>query len=186
VAQATSGIACVIVAVMMLHVSADVFARTFYNHPLIGTTEIVSAYYMVALAFLPIAWISRQRGHIIVELFTAHLPHRKLKMLDAFAGCVTLVYVSLFVWKLLETAVEKTHIREAWEAATGFVEVWPSRWIVPAGFGFMAVYVLIQTVGDARAALTPATADLPVDAPDLAGTVSSSTPPPDISSGETK
>lgn len=155
VAQATTGIASVIVAVMMLHVSADVFARTVFNHPLIGTTEIVSAYYMVALAFLPIAWISRQRGHIIVELFTSHLPRRKIKVLDAFAGVVTLIYVSLFVWKLLETAIEKTHIREAWEAATGFVEVWPSRWIVPAGFGFMAIYVLVQTIGDARDALLP-------------------------------
>lgn len=153
VAQVTTGVASLIVAIMMLHVSADVFARTVFNSPLIGTTEIVAAYYMVAIAFLPIAWISRQRGHIIVELFTAHLARRKLKALDAFAGLVTLVYVALFVWKLLETAVEKSHIREAWEAATGFVEVWPSRWIVPAGFGFMAIYVLIQTVGDARDAL---------------------------------
>lgn len=162
VAQATTGIASIIVALMMLHVSADVFARTVFNHPLIGTTEIVSAYYMVGLAFLPIAWISRQRGHIIVELFTAHLPRRKLKALDAFAGILTLIYVSLFVWKLLETAIEKTHIREAWEAATGFVEVWPSRWIVPASFAFMAIYVLIRTVGDARAALAP---DAPDDTP---------------------
>ncbi|SDF81394.1 TRAP-type C4-dicarboxylate transport system, small permease component [Celeribacter baekdonensis] len=152
VARVTTGIASVIVILMMLHVSADVFARTLFHKPLIGTTEIVSAYYMVAIAFLPIAWISRQRGHIIVELFTAHLPRRKLKRLDAFAGLVTLGYVGLFVWKLLETAIEKTHIREAWEAATGFVEVWPSRWIVPAGFAFMAIYVLIQTLGDLRAA----------------------------------
>ena len=153
-ARATTAIASVIVIIMMLHVSADVFARTLFNKPLIGTTEIVAAYYMVALAFFPIAWISRQRGHIIVELFTAHLPMRKIRALDALAGIVTLIYVVLFVWKLLETAIEKTHIREAWEAATGFVEVWPSRWIVPAGFAFMAIYVLIQTVGDARAAIS--------------------------------
>ncbi|MBR9766109.1 MAG: TRAP transporter small permease [Rhodobacteraceae bacterium] len=154
VAQATTGLACIFVIIMMLHVSADVVARTFFHHPLIGTTEIVSAYYMVALAFLPIAWISRQRGHIIVELFTSHLPKRKLKALDAFAGVVTLAYVGLFVWKLFEIAIEKTHISEAWESAAGFIEIWPSRWIVPAGFLFMAIYVLIQTWRDARAAIT--------------------------------
>ncbi|MGI3165771.1 TRAP transporter small permease [Pseudooceanicola sp. 200-1SW] len=154
VAKATTAVACIFVIIMMLHVSADVVARTFFHSPLIGTTEIVAAYYMVALAFLPIAWISRQRGHIIVELFTSHLPKRKLKALDAFAGVVTLAYVCLFVWKLFEIAIEKTHIREAWESATGFIEIWPSRWIVPAGFLFMAIYVLIQTFRDARAAIT--------------------------------
>lgn len=160
VAQATTSIACIFVIIMMLHVSADVIARSFFHHPLIGTTEIVAAYYMVALAFLPIAWISRQRGHIIVELFTSHLPKRKIRALDAFAGFVTLAYVGLFVWKLFGIALEKTYIREAWESATGFVEIWPSRWIVPAGFLFMAIYVLIHSLRDARAALT---GDIPED-----------------------
>ena len=38
---------------MMLHVSADVTGRSFFGRPLEGTTEIVSAYYMVIVAYLP-------------------------------------------------------------------------------------------------------------------------------------
>jgi len=38
---------------MMLHVTIDVAGRTLFNHPFEGTTEIVSAYYMVVAAYLP-------------------------------------------------------------------------------------------------------------------------------------
>jgi TRAP-type C4-dicarboxylate transport system permease small subunit len=56
--------------VMMVHVTLDVAGRNLFNAPIVGTIEIVSAYYMAPLAFLPLAIITRERGHIIVELFT--------------------------------------------------------------------------------------------------------------------
>lgn len=151
-AGAFTAVACLIVIVMMFHVSADIVMRSVFHAPLSGTTEIVSAYYMVALAFLPIAWISRTRGHIIVELFTAHLAPRKVRIIDALAGIVTFIYVATFCWQVIHTALDKTEIREAWESATGQIQIWPSRWLIPAGFLVMAVYVLIQIVADFRAA----------------------------------
>jgi TRAP-type C4-dicarboxylate transport system permease small subunit len=57
-------------SLMMLHVTLDVVARSLFNTPIAGTNEVVSAYYMVAAAFLPWAWIARSDGHIRVELFT--------------------------------------------------------------------------------------------------------------------
>ena len=38
---------------MMLHVSVDVTGRYLFNRPIDGTTEIVAAYYMVLVAYLP-------------------------------------------------------------------------------------------------------------------------------------
>jgi TRAP-type C4-dicarboxylate transport system permease small subunit len=38
---------------MMVHVSADVAARTVFNIPFGGTNEIVSVFYMLAVAYLP-------------------------------------------------------------------------------------------------------------------------------------
>ncbi|UJQ94652.1 TRAP transporter small permease [Mariluticola halotolerans] len=154
VARSATSIACLLVIAMMLHVSADVIGRTFFHHPLPGTLEIVTAYYMVALAFLPIAWIARERGHIIVELFTAHLPRRKIKLLDAFAGIVTLGYVAMFTYQVTLVAIAKTKIGEAWESANGYVDVWPSRWVIPVGFAVMAIYVLLQIFSDLKAART--------------------------------
>ncbi|MHA6344414.1 TRAP transporter small permease [Roseivivax sp. CAU 1761] len=139
---------------MMLHVTADVIGRTFFNRPLTGTVEIVSAYNMAALAFLPLALIARERGHIIVDLFTQGMKWRWRTLLDGAVGIVTFVYVAVFTWKAIEVAIDKTHIREAKEAGTGFVEIWPSRWLVVAGFGLMALYVLVFVARDLRAGVT--------------------------------
>lgn len=150
-------LACLVVLAMMLHVCADIIMRGVFNAPLFGTTEIVSAYYMVALAFLPIAWISRMRGHIIVELFTSHLAPRRVRLIDGLAGIVTLIYVGTFCWQVIHTALEKTRIREAWESASGQIQIWPSRWLIPAGFGVMLAYVAIHLMQDLRAARRPDT-----------------------------
>ena len=54
---------------MMMHVGADVTGRTVFNRPLHGTTEIVSAWYMVAICYLPWAWIERRDNHIVAGMF---------------------------------------------------------------------------------------------------------------------
>lgn len=150
IAGAMLAIGCFFCFLMMLHVCADVIARTVFNSPLIGTIEIVSAYYMTGLAFLPLAWITKSRGHIIVELFTSWMPKRRLALLDGVVGLVSLAYVGLFTWQVIDIAIEKTQIREAWEAATGFIPVWQSRWALPLGFGLMAVYLAINLASDFR------------------------------------
>lgn len=146
-----AGIATVL---MMLHVTVDVAGRTLFNHPLVGTVEIVSAYHMAALAFLPLALITREKGHIVVELFTGWMQLRWRNLTDGLVAIITLVYVTTFTWKAIEIAIDKTEIREAKEAGTGFVEIWPSRWVVAFGFGMMAVYVLIHMIGDLRAGIS--------------------------------
>ena len=146
-----AGIATIL---MMFHVTIDVAGRQFFGHPLTGTVEIVSAYNMIALAFLPLALIARERGHIIVELFTGWMKMRPRTLLDAFVAIITLVYTSVFTWKAIEVAIDKTEIREAKEAGIGFVEIWPARWIVAIGFGLMAIYVLVLMLRDFRTGLT--------------------------------
>lgn len=139
---------------MMLHVTADAIGRTFFNRPLVGTIEIVSAYYMAAVVFLPLALVTRERGHIIVDLFTGWMKLRWRTLLDGFVGIVTFTYTAIFAWKAIEIALTKTRIREAHEAGTGVIEIWPSRWTVVAGFTLMAIYLAIYVIRDLRAGFT--------------------------------
>jgi TRAP-type C4-dicarboxylate transport system permease small subunit len=139
---------------MMVHVTIDVIGRTFFNAPLVGTIEIVSAYYMAGLAFLPLALITKERGHIIVELFTGWMKRGSRTLLDALVAIISLGYVGVFTWQAILIAIDKTGLGEAREAGTGFVAIWPSRWVVPIGFGLMAVYLLIYIIKDFRAVRT--------------------------------
>ena len=137
---------------MMLHVTIDVTGRTVFNRPFAGTTEIVSAYYMVAAAYLPWAWIARSDGHIMVELFTRAAPQKFNEWLDILVKIVTIAYVSLFTWQTCLRAIEQTRAGEVWEAAGRFIPVWPSRWMLPIAGGLMVVYLILRVVSDAARA----------------------------------
>lgn len=154
VVNAAAWIAGAATVIMMLHITADVAGRTFFSSPITGTLEIVSAYDMAALAFLPLALLARERGHIIVELFTGGLKLRTRTLIDGLVAIVTAIYIGLFTWKALEVAIDKTQIREAKEAGIGFVQIWPGRWLVAIGFGLMLIYVVLYMIKDLHGGFT--------------------------------
>jgi TRAP-type C4-dicarboxylate transport system permease small subunit len=136
---------------MMIHVSADVTGRTAFNRPLHGTTEIVSAWYMVAICYLPWAWLTRNNNHIVAGVFerigTAWFGY----WVEVFVKVLMLVYVSVFAWQTWIRAVQQTWAGpagEVWEAAGGFIPVWPCRWMLPIAAILMGTYLFLRIVRD--------------------------------------
>ena len=147
------GIAMVL---MMLHIVADVATKYLFNDPIDGTTEIVAAYYMVAVVFLPVAYVTFMEGQLIVELFTGWMSNRRLSLLDGFAGFASLAYLLFIVYYTAAEAVRRTIEGEAWETSVELVAVWPSRWMLPIGLAVMALYVLIEAFRNLRGGARPA------------------------------
>jgi TRAP-type mannitol/chloroaromatic compound transport system permease small subunit len=133
---------------MMIHVGADVTGRTAFNHPLHGTTEIVSGWYMVAICYLPWAWLTRNDNHIVAGIFervgTAWFGY----WVEVLVKVFMLVYVVIFGWQTALRAIAQTRAGEVWEAAGGFIPVWPSRWMLPIAAGFMAIYLVLRIIRD--------------------------------------
>lgn len=133
---------------MMVHVGADVTGRTAFNHPLPGTTEIVSGWYMVAICYLPWAWVTRHDNHIVAGVFE-HIGSRRFGYwLEVVVKVLLLAYVSLFAWQTAVRAAEQTRVGEVWEAAGGFVPIWPSRWVLPIGAAVMGLYLVLRILRD--------------------------------------
>ena len=137
-------------AAMMLHVSVDVTARTVFNYPLPGTTEIVSAYYMVAACYLPWAWVARTDSHITVELFTQLAPRRFNAWLDTLVRVFVVAYLVVFVWQTWVQAMVQYRLGEVVEAAMFYVPVWPSRFLLPVAGTLMALYLVLRVIADVR------------------------------------
>lgn len=135
-------------ALMMLHITADVIGRTLFGSPIAGTIEIASGYYMVAVAFVPWAWVASREGHIRVEVFTGQLAPRTNAWLDAAAALLATVYVSLFTWQTFLRALQSTAAGESWEAPSGFLPIWWSRWLLPLAGACMAAYLAVQVLAD--------------------------------------
>lgn len=140
-------------SLMMLHVTADVVARSLFNYSLAGTNEVVSAYYMVAAAFLPWAWIARSDAHIRVELFTRKAPPRFNEWLDILVKILTMLYVALFTWQAGARAIEQIRAGEVWQIPGGFLPIWPSRGLLPIAGGLMVLYLLVRVTSDIARAM---------------------------------
>ena len=145
-----AAVAGVLILVMMVHVTADVFGRLAFSAPISGTLEIVAGYYMVAVVFLPLAHVSRGEGHIFIELFTRGLPYRVRSWMDAGAAVLTLLYVTLMAWQCAVEAAIQTEGGELWETADDLIVIWPSRWLIPIGCALMAVLFACLVARHAR------------------------------------
>lgn len=137
-------------AIMMLQITADVASKYLFNYPIPATLETVSSYYMVALVFLPLGIVTRDREHISVELFVQFLSERRQSALSVAVNVLAIAYASIIVWTTTKEALRSTRIMEAWETAIWDIQVWPTRWFVPVGFIALLAYLLLQTVDEVR------------------------------------
>jgi len=145
-AQALALIGAIGVAALLLHVAADVASRNLLDRPIPATNEIASRYYMVALAFLPLAWVERRGGMVRVEFFEA-------------VASPGLMRVSEILVALLATAVYFVLAGVTWADALGnwrigaFVDVlgrqvavWPTYFLPPTGFALAGAVTLLRAV----------------------------------------
>lgn len=145
---------------LLVHVIADVTSKYLFRSPIPGTIQVVSWYYMVALSYLPVAYVQLRREHLTVELFTMGLSERGRAFLDGIVGIAGIAYLGLLTRLVFRTAVETTRRGESQDIAFWDIPVWPARWILPAAFGLMAVVLLLQAVLDLTYALTGRKPDL--------------------------
>lgn len=136
----SGGLACAMMVLMMIHITLDVAVRYFFNGQIIGTLEIVSFYYMVALVFLAFGFVEQKNENIRVDLFVQMMPASIRFGLYIFACVLGLVFFGMLFWQTLHDAIRATSSGE--EAMSNFrFLIWPARWALPLGFAaaFLAV-----------------------------------------------
>ncbi|MDP7624018.1 MAG: TRAP transporter small permease [Rhodospirillales bacterium] len=144
------GLSCIIMLIMMLHVSADVATKYLFDYQIEGTIEVAANYYMVMIVFFPLAYVARDEGHIIVELFTRKMTEKAVFRLDGVMGIITFIFMLVFMWFTGEEAFTRTLEGEMVQASDDDIVVWPSRWFLPIGTGVMAAYALVRAINDFR------------------------------------
>ncbi|MDD7972432.1 TRAP transporter small permease [Roseinatronobacter alkalisoli] len=147
-------IGAVAVVLMMLHVSLDVVLLNLFRLSMNTTPEIVARYYMVAVAFLPLGWLTLRNQMIAVELLDFAMS-RPVRLVSDFVIYV----IAAGVYAVMTYANWLKALREAKSGA--YVElvsvqmpVWHSYFLVPAGFALatlacvlMALAILSVSIG---------------------------------------
>lgn len=137
------GVGEFVVAVMCLHIVAEIVANAVFASPIEGTPEIVARWYMVAIVFLPLALIHHRGDHISADLFTSRLGPRAQAGLDLVIQFAMVAMAATLAWFTFGEAWDATLRNERIELVSGAVPVWPARWLVPLGFATMAVVALL-------------------------------------------
>ena len=117
---------------MMLHIAIDVVLRMSLNMPLRGTMEISSYYYMVAIVFLPLAYIDWLREAITADLFFGMFPDW-LKIVAVFVTLCGMVIAYGGLTMLSFQDALAFMARHEVAMGSGAVPIWAARFIMVIG-----------------------------------------------------
>jgi TRAP-type C4-dicarboxylate transport system permease small subunit len=144
---------CAVTFLMVVHVTVDVAGKYLLGMPIIGTLEVVTYVYMVGCIFLPLAVVQRQRGQVMVEVFTHSLSPRSLAALDGVVGAVCVLFIGALAWHCGRYAWIQTLFQETTKVAEYDMPIWYARWFPAVGLACCAFYLALQSLADLRFAV---------------------------------
>ena len=132
------------VIALMLHVIADVVLRSTINYSLPATVDLVTRYYMILLALLPLGWVEWRCEMISVEVIEGVLGSRSNAALNVL---VSLLSAGIYLVLTISTwgkAVEHYEIGSYIISLNTKIPVWPTHFILPFAFGLAVLVCLIR------------------------------------------
>lgn len=133
-----------IIAIMMIHISADIIARFFLNKPLPGTITIVAHYYMIAAIFLPLAYTEQIKASIIVDLLSKFFSERVNKCLELFSYLLIAVTALTIAYVSWDVALKNFALKTSVMQGDYTIPTWPSYFIFCGGCVLLGIYCLAQ------------------------------------------
>ncbi|MEC9345298.1 MAG: TRAP transporter small permease [Pseudomonadota bacterium] len=138
------GAACVVL--MMLQIVADVLLKNIFAWPIPATSVIVSHYYMVAVAYIPIALSEKLNGHIAVEVLFRRFGQQWQRFLMGCIWLVSAIVAGGITHRLWFEAMKKFSVEANVLEAGLKIYTWPSHFILPVGFGLFCLVLLYRFV----------------------------------------
>lgn len=131
-----------LVPLMMILVVAEVFMRYLIHRPLLIADEF-SAYLLVVLSYLGLAYTWKQGGHVRITILVTHLPSRWaswIRLIGLVLTFIFLVGLSQAGYRMILYAL-KMDLRS--ETFYTFPLFWPQLAIF-AGFALLTLQVLVE------------------------------------------
>lgn len=129
---------------MMVHITVDVVANLVLRSPVPLTNAAVTQYYMIAVAYLPLAAAEYRGAHISVDLVVNWMSERVRRILDHVVQAVALLIYAGLGLQAFQLALEKLGRDAFLMEQTTRVSTWPSYFIIPAGFWLVALLLAVR------------------------------------------
>ena len=133
-----------LVPLMMILIVVEVFMRYVVHQPPMVADEF-SAYLLVALAYIGMAYTWREGGHVRINILTQKLPPRAASWLRLFGILLALV----FTWIMVQMSFEMTVYSFERNLKSSTWILTPLRWpylTVFVGFALLFITILADLV----------------------------------------
>ncbi|NLC37194.1 MAG: TRAP transporter small permease [Alcaligenaceae bacterium] len=134
------------VALMMIHVSLDIFFRFALNQPLPGTITIVAHYYMIIAIFLPLAYVEQTKSSISIELISAYFPPAMNRFMHGFTHLFISATSYLIAYVSYGVAIRNFNSRTSIMQGDYTIPTWPTYFILFAGVFLLGTYCLLRFI----------------------------------------
>ena len=136
-------IAAVALAIMLFLSVADVIGRSFFLHPIEGTSELVGML-LVITASLGLGYCQLVKGNINIDIFTNRFSRRGQSILNIFSYLMSVAVSVIITWRgLVMMNQYRTETLGSTSATLGII-LWPFMLIMSLGFAWVAVIFLID------------------------------------------
>jgi TRAP-type C4-dicarboxylate transport system permease small subunit len=142
----TSIIGSIAVGLMMVHITADVVGKFVFFSPVPATITMVSNYYMVVVAFLPLALAERRNSHISVEVLTELFPARVQHHINGLTYVLSGAVFSLLAYRGFTDAFKKQDMGSFIMEQGTKVLIWPGHYLLPIGAALMVLVLLFKFI----------------------------------------
>ncbi len=108
---------------MLLHIVADVLARTLYNSPLPSTLAFITYWWMPTIVFLSLGAAELARDHIKVSLLIDRMKPTPARVVNSVASFLAIASVAIILYYGFLQAIGSALVQRA-EVGTVNVPVW--------------------------------------------------------------
>lgn len=154
---------------LMLLAVVSVGGRNFFNQPLQGYVDWIEQA-MPLIAFMGIAYLQREGGHIRMDMVISRLQGRALWAAEWLTVLLMLVFMGLLVWGSYAHFARSFDLSAPlWSRDSSMdigLPLWPAKLLVPIAFSILCVRLALHLWGYGRAFInndpTPAAVPLPI------------------------
>lgn len=137
--------------IMIFLLAGNTFSRYLFNSP-VSFAEEYTAYLVIIITFLPLAYTQRENGHIEVDVIVCRLPKKLRLILELFTSALTLLVSSLMIWHGAILAM-KSFKNNVFSQTIMMTPLWIVQMIIVlglVGFIFQELFVFCDKIIELR------------------------------------
>ena len=135
---------------LMFLAVGSVGGRNLFNAPLPGYVDWIEQA-MPLIAFMGVAYVQREGGHIRMDIVVGALRGRALWLAELFTTCAILILMLLLVWGSWAHFLRSFDMSAPMWSRDSSIDIsiplWPTKLLVPVAFGVLCLRLMLQVWG---------------------------------------